>query len=97
MKIQLKDFGKQYGKKVLYKNQNIHIEIEDVICLVGESGVGKTTLCNIFLGFENEYEGEYIIDSGAEKIKFSIMPQSNKLLDYATVYENVLVFSEEKK
>lgn len=97
MKIQLKDFGKQYGKKVLYTNQNINIEIEDILCLVGESGVGKTTLCNIILGFECEYDGELMIDNGKEKIKFTIMPQSNKLLDYATVYENVLVFSEEKK
>lgn len=95
MQIQLKNFGKKYGRKVLYKNQNIVIDIEDAVCLVGESGVGKTTLCNIILGLDKKFSGKCIVSNSNSDIQFAIMPQSNKLLEYATVYENILAFTEE--
>ncbi len=48
--------SKSYGNRALFKNANFTIKNGDKIALMGDNGVGKTTLINILLGKES-YDG----------------------------------------
>ncbi len=49
--IELKDVWFKYGDRVLLNNFTVQIKRGDFIGISGESGIGKTTLLNILLGF----------------------------------------------
>ncbi len=49
------------GKKVL-SGINLDIQKSKTIAIVGESGLGKTTLIDIILGFHTKFEGKILID-----------------------------------
>ena len=50
-----------YGKNHIFKNFNLHIKESEKVGIVGLSGAGKTTLCNLLLRM-------YDVESGAVKL-----------------------------
>lgn len=95
MEIIIDNVTKKYGKKVIIESQSINIDFHNVICLVGESGIGKTTFVNMLLGNDKKFEGNITFcDDLNRVIKTSIMPQSNKLFNNMTVFENIDCFAE---
>jgi len=56
---------------------------DEFICVVGESGIGKTTLLKCLLG-EIAFEGKIVI-----KGKLSYIPQSDQLVPWLTVEQNI--------
>jgi ATP-binding cassette subfamily B protein/ATP-binding cassette subfamily C protein LapB len=53
----------KYNNKILFEDINFEIKEKDKIAIVGENGVGKTTLKNILLGIEEPLEGNIYIDN----------------------------------
>lgn len=49
-------------KKQIFNKLNLKINVGDNIALVGESGVGKTTLCNLISRFYDVTGGEILLD-----------------------------------
>jgi len=85
-----KDTGKE-----IFRDLDFKIKKGQIIGIMGESGVGKTTLVNIMLGLLNNYVGKITIDG--EKIEFiksnwqnkiSLVPQDVMLFD-DTILENI--------
>jgi subfamily B ATP-binding cassette protein MsbA len=52
----------RYEEKMILKNMNLKINKNEVIAIVGESGVGKTTLINLIMRFYDVTSGSLKID-----------------------------------
>jgi len=69
-KIQFKDnikirninFSFRKYKKNIFKDLNVEIKKNNLICVRGESGSGKSTFANIFTGLYQPDQGEFIVD-----------------------------------
>jgi phospholipid/cholesterol/gamma-HCH transport system ATP-binding protein len=98
--IEVRNFAKQYGGKVVHKNVNFAVEQGECIGLVGGSGVGKSVVLRSLIGLEKPDSGEIIIE-GQEITKLSerdLIPirrkvayvfQNGALFDSMSVYENL--------
>ena len=52
--LQLKNACKSFGERLLFNNVNMDIKKGEVVALIGENGVGKTTLFNMIRGLYGE-------------------------------------------
>lgn len=82
--IKLENINKEYGEKIVFENLSLSIEENAVTAVLGESGVGKTTLLNILSGAES-YTGKTQNDSR----KVSFVFQEDRLIPFMTVNENL--------
>ena len=60
--LQVRDLGKRYGDTWVLRHVNLSVRRGEVLAVVGESGVGKSTLLNCMAGLEHWDEGEVLID-----------------------------------
>lgn len=60
--ILLEDISFSYDDKKILSNINLEIKKSNIIAIVGESGLGKTTLIDIILGFHLKFTGKISID-----------------------------------
>jgi len=60
------------------------------VCLLGPSGIGKTTLLNMISGLDTDYSGR-IAFCGVPKPRMAYVFQTPRLLPWRTVIENVLL------
>ncbi len=72
------DLGKVLGDKVLFEHTNFSIENGDKVALIGDNGVGKTTLINILTG-KTDYVGKLYV---APSIRPCVMQQDIYDLDF---------------
>ena len=82
--IKLENINKEYGEKIVFENLSLSIEENAVTAVLGESGVGKTTLLNILSGAAS-YTGKMQNDSR----KMSFVFQEDRLVPFMTVNENL--------
>ncbi|MEG0314034.1 MAG: ABC transporter ATP-binding protein [Erysipelotrichaceae bacterium] len=101
--IELKNFSKRFGDKVIFDNFSITIKEGESVAFTGTSGCGKTTLLNA-LGLIDSIDcGEYLIEGKpAPKIntaksskiireKISYLFQNFALVENFTVEENLIL------
>lgn len=89
--IKIKDLNKSYGNVEVYKNFNLEVRDSEVLCILGESGCGKTTLLNCIANL-TEYDGQIT------NAKCAYIFQKPRLVPNLSVYENLkLVCPDEKK
>ena len=85
--LEMKDAGKRYGDRQLFKNINITVGRGEKIALLGPNGVGKSTLLKLVM---KEIEGEGVIDYGHNvHITYFSQDQAAKLDPNKTIYETV--------
>lgn len=77
--------SKRYGEKCVFDRFTLDIQDGEVLCLLGRSGVGKTTLLKILAGL-TDFDGT--TDGVPDKVGFVF--QEPRLLPYATVKENLI-------
>ncbi len=74
------------------KDINLTLNDGEIVCLLGVSGGGKTTLFNIISGLNKPQQGSVLLngnDITGQTGKISYMLQKDMLLPYRTVVDNV--------
>lgn len=91
--IIVKNLNKSFDKLKVIKNLNLKIKLGEITCLMGPSGVGKTTLFNIMLGIIKPDSGEII---GMKQKSISIVFQEDRLIEHLNAIENVFLVCSDK-
>ncbi len=96
--IQIKDLGFAYGDKPVLKNICMNLEEGRIYGLLGENGVGKTTLLTLLCGLKKPNVGTIIIDghnpydrepsflSDQYYLSDEVTAMNMKAMDYAANY-----------
>tara|TARA_B100001057_G_scaffold8671_1_gene8029 strand:+ start:815 stop:1876 length:1062 start_codon:yes stop_codon:yes gene_type:complete len=106
--FEVKNVDFSVGGKIKVKNVSFAIEKEgDVVCLLGPSGIGKTTILRTIAGLEKISEGSIFLNgkklsSGNINIEpedrnISLAFQDNSLFPHYTVEKNILLGSERNR
>ena len=80
------------GVNKILNNVNLKLNDSELVCLLGVSGGGKTTLFNIIAGLLEPQQGQILLngeDITGQSGKVSYMLQKDMLLPYRTVEDNV--------
>ena len=80
---------KNFNSLNILKNFNLEIKNNEVLAIVGPSGIGKSTLLNILSGNDTDFEGQIKINRNISDKKMSFIFQAHNLLPWLTAYENV--------
>ena len=83
--IRVDNVSKSYGDKRVLSNVSCEFEDGKIYCIMGESGVGKTTLIRLIMGLEKPDEG-YISSSK----QFAAAFQEDRLLEDRDAVDNVM-------
>lgn len=90
--IEAKDLAFSYGDTPILADCNFKINRGSITVITGESGVGKSTLFRLLLGYLKgngslKFDGKYDINSSTRAF-FSYVPQGNMILS-GTIRENL--------
>jgi NitT/TauT family transport system ATP-binding protein len=91
MEVRLIHLSKQFNEKVLFKDLNISFQEGRINCLMGASGIGKTTLINILMGFVKQDAGEV---QGIKGRRVSAVFQEDRLIEHWDALKNVKLVCE---
>lgn len=92
MILQAEHISKAYGEKQVLQDISIHLKEGELVCLLGVSGVGKTTLFNILSGLTRPDTGRVLLEQKeitGQSGNLSYMLQKDLLLPHKTVLDNV--------
>ena len=84
--IKIKNVSFSFGSDKIISDLSFDIEEGKTYCIMGKSGVGKTTLMKIIAGLLRCDNGEIICDKNLKK---SFIFQENRLIPQMSVYENL--------
>lgn len=85
--IKISNLNKAYGPTKIFENFNAEFKNGQIYAIMGESGIGKTTLLRLIVGLEKADSGLIETDN---KTRFSYVFQENRLCDHLTAAENVV-------
>ncbi|MDD6101932.1 MAG: metal ABC transporter ATP-binding protein [Clostridiales bacterium] len=90
--ISCKNLAVGYGNEVVAKNITFNVDKGMYLCIIGENGVGKSTLIKTILGLNRELDGQLVFSDEIIKEGIGYLPQNTFVRkDFpATVKEIVL-------
>jgi len=86
MSLEIKKLKKSYPGKMVFNGIDISIKEKKINCLLGVSGIGKTTLLNAICGLTPVDSGDI---SDFKDKSFSFIFQEPRILNWKTVYGNI--------
>ena len=102
-KLEVKNISKSFDEKPVLKDVSIELNRGELVCLLGVSGGGKTTLFNVISGLLSPDNGQVLLDGEDitnQSGHISYMLQKDLLLPYRTIEDNAalpLLLKGEKK
>ena len=94
MALKVKGLVKAYDGTKIIDGFDIEFPERGVVCLLGRSGCGKTTLLNCLAGLEKPDSGKI---EGLEGKKLSFVFQEDRLLPWINARNNVLAVNDNEK
>jgi len=94
-----KNISKSFGKRVILRKIDMHLNKGEMLGLLGSNGTGKSTFMNIVLGLLKPDYGDIFLDKikltplpihERSKIGIGYLPQQTSIFRGLTVYENLL-------
>ncbi len=83
-----------YGNTEIVQDISLTLKDREIVCILGESGVGKTTVFHLIAGLLSPAQGRVLLDgkdiTGISG-KVSYMLQKDLLLPYRTIEDNVIL------
>ena len=88
----MENVSKSFGDKKVLESVSLTLEEGEIVCILGASGVGKSTLFHIISGLLMPDEGRVLLDGEdvtGKPGKISYMLQKDMMLTYKNVLDNV--------
>ena len=90
--LDIKNLSYSFGNNPILKDINIHVNENEMVAIVGSSGVGKSTLFNLIAGVLKKQVGEITINGSEDYIgKVAYMLQKDLLFEHKTIINNVIL------
>ncbi len=78
--MNIENFTAKYNDKVVFSNFNLKLNDGEITCILGNSGVGKTTIINHIISTQQKLNK-----------KVAVSYQEPRLFEHLTVYENLKI------
>ncbi len=94
MILEARNISQSYEGEAVISNISIQLKAGEIVCLIGTSGVGKTTLFHVLAGLTKPDEGEVRLENEVvtgQAGKISYMLQKDLLLPYRTIEDNIIL------
>ena len=97
--LAVKSVSKSFGKRIILRKIDIHLNRGEMLGLLGSNGAGKSTFMNIVLGLLKSDFGDIFLDNikltnlaihQRSKLGIGYLPQQTSIFRGLTVYENLL-------
>ncbi len=102
--LKIINLNKEYGKKIIFQKLNIKFNQGEIFCLIGNNGVGKTTLLKIISGFEKANAGNILLNNHSIFLNklylnnnITLYSENEILFDYLTVEQYLNYMTENKR
>ena len=90
--LEIRNLSYSFGDNSILKDINIYVKENEMVAIVGSSGVGKSTLFNLIAGVLKKQSGEITIDGNNDYIgKVAYMLQKDLLFEHKTIINNVIL------
>lgn len=90
--LEIRDLGKSFEGRPIIRDISLDLEEGETLALLGDSGVGKSTLFNVIAGFLRPDQGDILLDGRSilgQTGHFSYMLQKDLLLPHMKIVDNV--------
>jgi len=90
--LQAKNLAQSYDGQEIIRDISLELGKNEIACLIGTSGVGKTTLFQILSGLHQPTQGQVLLEGKnitGQAGKISYMLQKDMLLPYRTIEDNI--------
>lgn len=94
MSLILTEIKKSFDKKIVFDNFSYKFNDTGIYAIVGDSGIGKTTLLKMIAGLDNRYKGK-IEGGGFKNVSFAF--QEYRLFPNLTALYNVVFALSDKR
>ena len=101
--LAVKSVSKSFGKRIILRKIDIHLNKGEMLGLLGSNGAGKSTFMNIVLGILKSDFGDIFLDNTKlttlaiherSKLGIAYLPQQTSIFRGLTVYENLLAIAQ---
>jgi ABC-type nitrate/sulfonate/bicarbonate transport system ATPase subunit len=96
--ISLINLHKKYYDKTIFSKVNLDIYKGEIVCIMGNSGMGKTTLLGIISQLDNDFSGKVTYSNDVfENIEVpfpTVFQNSDDIVPWLTVKENMNLVSK---
>ncbi len=89
--IELKSVSKSFGNQVVLKDISFKIQDGERLCIIGQSGCGKSVLLKLITGLLPVDSGQILID-GRDITHFGAKDWNKLLLDFGVVFQGAALF-----
>ena len=101
--LSAKSVSKSFGKRVILRKIDIHLNRGEMLGLLGSNGAGKSTFMNIVLGVLKSDLGDVFLGNTKlttlaiherAKLGLAFLPQQSSIFRGLTVFENLLAIAQ---